>query len=282
VVGLALCLVVFRVLSVLLPRQLGIVVDTLVQGKGRQSFVELAIYLLFCWLNSSAGIEGLRNWLWLPVEIDAHRSIATVAFNQVMGLSCDFHDGNQPEGVYAAVQQGKAVVELFESLLCNVLPMVLDLLIGCVYLTYLFGPYMALIATTTIVTYFWASAFFAQQQSSRQRIYSAACQRSFQVMCDTIGGWRTVAYFNRMAHMQKLYGASTAFSMKSERRYHVSYYYGYGLQTLIFDAGEAAACILAMYQIIYAGKSIGAFIFLMSYWQGLSGTTAERESSDLG
>ncbi|MCJ1431415.1 hypothetical protein MMC27_000768 [Xylographa pallens] len=281
-VGVGLCIGAIRVLNVLVPRQLGQVVDSLGDIGYSRPFLELGIYILLASLESRVGIRALRTYLWLPVEIYASQSIDCASYNHIMSLSSDFHDSKRSGELYKAMQQGQSVIQLLETILYQLAPMIMDLLIACFFMKYLFDAYMVLIVTSTMVFYLWASLHFTIIMTTSRRQYIAAIRRAYQVMYDTMGGWRTVSYFNRMRHAEELYATSTSINMQFRWKNQVIYYISDGLQGLILDFGLFGACFYAIYQVIYENQSVGQFVTLFTYWANLAGplntlSSAHRE-----
>ena len=270
-IGVALCIISIRVLNVLVPRQLGLLVNSLGSTGTTRPFVELGIYVLLATLESHEGIRAVRTYLWLPVEINAYRSIDCASYNHIMSLSSDFHDGKKSGELYTAMSQGRSVIDLLQTSLYTLVPMFVDLCVACVFVYYLFDAYMVLIVTTTMVLYLWASIYFTILQTSARRKYLASSRRSFQILFDTMGGWRTVSYFNRLRHAQDTYSTATAVTMGSRRRISLLYCWTDGAQSLALDIGLYAACFYAVYQVIHKDHNVGQFVTLFTYWANLAG-----------
>ncbi|MCJ1389144.1 hypothetical protein MMC18_001998 [Xylographa bjoerkii] len=280
--GVGLCIGTIRVLNVLVPRQLGQVVNSLGYTGNTRPFLELGIYILLASLESRIGIRALRTYLWLPVEIYASQSIDCASYNHIMSLSSDFHDSKRSGELYQAMQQGQSVIQLLETILYQLAPMLIDLLIACFFMYFLFDAYMVLIVTSTMVFYLWASLYFTLMMTTSRRQYIAAIRRAYQVLYDTMGGWKTVSYFNRMRHAEQLYATSTSINMQFRWRNQVIYSISDGLQGLILDFGLFGACFYAIYQVIYKNQSVGQFVTLFTYWANLAGplntlSSAHRE-----
>ncbi|MCJ1281672.1 hypothetical protein MMC26_000994 [Xylographa opegraphella] len=281
-VGVGLCIGAIRVLNVLVPRQLGLLVNSLGHIGYSRPFLELGVYILLASLESRVGIRALRTYLWLPVEIYASQSIDCASYNHIMSLSSDFHDSKRSGELYKAMQQGQSVIQLLETVLYQLAPMIMDLLIACFFMNYLFDAYMVLIVTSTMVFYLWASVYFTLIMTTSRRQYIAAIRRAYQVLYDTMGGWKTVSYFNRMRHAEELYATSTSVNMRFRWKNSVIYYVSDGLQGLILDIGLFGACFYAIYQVIYGNQSVGQFVTLFTYWANLAGplntlSSAHRE-----
>ena len=255
--------------NVLVPRQLGIVVNSLGVGSGQSAFVALSIYIVLSWASSSAGLLGLKKWLFVPIRLNARRAIRTASYNHIMELSCDFHDSKRSGEIYQAIWQGESVLDLMETLSFKLLPVIIDLVVACVYLYTLFDIYMFLIAVVTMILYFWVSA------SSTARQADAYCQnvkysrKEYQLMCDTIGGWKTILYFNRFEHTKEEYSAATAQHTALEIKAYLYKWLASTIQDCVLDISLFAAGFYAIYQVVCGNRSVGYLITLLNYWSSL-------------
>ena len=269
-IATGLILLAIRALNVLVPRQLGIVVNALGEPDKSAPFRQLAIYILLNFLDSSAGLSTLRQFLWFPVELNATQTLKKQSFNHIMSLSCEFHDNKRSGELYQSMWQGESVIELLETIVFELTPMVVDLVIACAYFYYIFDAYMLLIVTTTMVSYFWATSYFTSMQTEVRRKFQRASRKCFQVMYDTMDQWKTVSYFNRLSHAQGRYAVGIKNEMKNKIVYWRLSYFTSAVQSFVLDIGLYAACFYAIYQVIYGGQTVGKFIVLLTYWGQLS------------
>jgi hypothetical protein len=112
--GVMLCLACARALNVLIPYQLGVMINALRASQDRIPLMAIGLYIAFLTALSNVGIPLIKSWLWLPVEQYAYKSIKTASYNHIMGLSCDFHDDKQS---YKSIEQGSSVNGLLETIL---------------------------------------------------------------------------------------------------------------------------------------------------------------------
>ena len=270
-IAIGLILIAIRVLNVLVPRQLGIVVDSLGDPNKSHPFRELILYLVYHLADSSAGLHTIRQFLWIPVELNAIQVIKTKSFNHIMSLSSDFHDNKRSGELYQAMYQGTSAVDLLETIVFELSPMIVDLVVACVYFYHIFDAYMLLIVTTTMVSYFWATSYLTFKQTDVRRKYVRASRKSHQVLYDTMDGWKNVSYFNRLPYAQQRYAGGIESETKNMMAYWLLSYLTTAVQAFALDAGLYSACFYAVYQIIYEGGSVGSFIVLLTYWGQLSG-----------
>ena len=150
--------------------------------------LEVLLCVVYRWADSSI-ISQIRYTLWLPFEQYADGSLKKAAYNQIMGLSRDFHTEKRSGELYTSISQGNSLKAIIEVLLFKIGPMLIDLTVAFVYLCWIFGPYMALIVGTTTAIFLWTSAYFVDRQTESRRRLSGLSRREFQLMYDTIGGY---------------------------------------------------------------------------------------------
>ncbi|KAI9815309.1 MAG: hypothetical protein M1827_002789 [Pycnora praestabilis] len=266
------CLLAGRVLNVLVPRQIGIIINALNISNGHVPYLEVALYAFYQLLNSSAGLDALRSYLWLPVEQYQYKAINTAAYNHIMQLSSDFHNSKSSGEMYTSVAQGHSVLGLLEMMLLDFLPMLTDLIIACIYFFYVFDVYMLLLIGAMIVLYFWSAAYFARRQTGMMRGYMGVVRKETDTMYDSIASWQTVSYFNRINFEQDKYSEAVGSHMRSQRTIRIGHWIMYGVQSSVLEIGFLIACFLAVYQVAQGLKPVGSFVTLLSYWAQLSGS----------
>ena len=149
---------------------------------------EVLLWIVYRWLDSSV-VSQIKYMLWLPVEKYAVGSLQKAAYNQVMGLSRDFHTEKRSGELYTSIRQGDSLTSMVEMILFKVVPMLVDLGIAFVYLCWIFGPYMALIVAATTMVFAWTSAYFIDRQTEPRRRQIGLCRKEFQQMYDTVAGY---------------------------------------------------------------------------------------------
>ncbi|KZF19752.1 hypothetical protein L228DRAFT_40172 [Xylona heveae TC161] len=274
VVGL--CFLAGRVLSVLVPRQLGIITDALTNGKdsGKIPWMQVAVYIILQWLDSRSGVYALKDVLWLPVSQYSQRLISTTAYNKVMALSSDFHNDKKSGELYKAIDQGRGVTDLLETVFFQILPMFADLVIACGYFYYLFDIYMTLIVAFVIVLYLWSTARLSARINRIRRSLIKKLIHEWEVRHESMGNWQTVSYFNRIPHEENRYAQAVEAHNHQSRRYYYASYLQTAVQSLVLTLGLLAASFLAVYQVVRGSKPVGSYITLLTYWAKLSGPLA--------
>ena len=270
-VGVVLCLIAIRCLNVLAPRQLGIVINSFGKSPGHLPVSDLVLYLFFDWLTASSITGSIKDYLWLAVEQNAHKAIVSATFNHIMGLSCDFHDDKKSGELYMSMSQGSSVYSLFQDAFLEILPMLVDLGVACVYLSLLFGSLMALLVAATTIIYLCTLKYLAAMQVDILRQKTEAVRKEYQVLFDAMGNWIAVAFFGNFEYEKERYIAAVEVHLKMRLKATVLRDLAQIIQASILHVGFVAATFLAAYQISIGKITVGEFVLLLNYWARFTG-----------
>ncbi|KAF7559196.1 hypothetical protein G7046_g4968 [Stylonectria norvegica] len=119
-----------RVMVVLVPRQLGIVADKLLEGEA--PYGALAIWLGLSILSEESGLVLIKTLAKIPIQQFSYRQVTNAAFNHVMALSMEFHAERDSAEVMKAIEQGESLTNLLDTLFIEMMPTVIDLTIAFV------------------------------------------------------------------------------------------------------------------------------------------------------
>lgn len=269
-IGCGLCILCTCVLKLVVPIQLGIIINILTTGNG-SLYKAIGLYVFLRWVSSYAGIGMLRNLLWQPIERFSYVAITTAAYEQIMELSNDFHDDKQSGELYQAITQGSSINELLETVLFQLGPMVIDVFVGFWWLNHLFGPYIPLLAFATTAVYISIATQLNIKQSSVRREYQGLARKQNQIMYDTLGSWTTVSYFNRIPYEENRYQEVVTAHSAAQLLYdRMTYLYG-ALTNSPMELGFCGALLLVAHQILQGTNTVGDFAFLLTYWSVYTG-----------
>lgn len=270
-IGVFICLALLRVLKVLAPYQLGKVMNLLGTSSGRFPLREILVYLFFNWVDVAGVIEAIKGYLWIPVEQNAQKSLVMAAYSRIMMLSSDFHDNKKSGELYKSIEQGTSIHALFEQALFEVAPMMFDLVVACVYLSYLFGWYMSLVVGTVSVAYVWVAKHLTEKQILICTTHSKATRAQSQVLYDSVGGWISVCYFGNIGYEEKRYSKVVTNSLITSRVLNRLYYNGKLCRESVLEIGYGGACLLAAVQVYKGSIDVGTFVMLLNYWGRFTG-----------
>lgn len=271
-IGIVFCLALLRVLKLLAPYQLGIVIKLLGTSSSRFPLWPILLYLLFNWVDSAGLVETVKAFLWLPVEQNAQKSLYMAAFNRVMMLSSDFHDNKKSGELYKSISQGASIHTLFEQLLFDVLPMIFDIVVACLYLSFLFGWYMSLVVCTVCVAYVAVAKYFTEKNIPILTAHTEAVRAESQVLYDIVGSWISVVYFNNFGYEENRYSKTLTKFFSSSRKINYLYAVGKLSKDSLMEIGYGGACLLAAYQVFRGSIGVGKFVILLNYWARFTST----------
>ena len=270
---IVICLLISRFTRVLAPYQLGVLIGALGSSITHFPLRQFILYILLDWIDSARVLDFVRDYLWLPVEQAAYKSITTAAYRRVMTLSSDFHDNKKSGEIFKSIDQGKTLYSLLNEILFEVVPSLCDLLIACAYLSYLFGWYMSILVCTSSVGYIWTSKYFTKKVLGLIRLRSAANRAENQILHDTVRCWVSVAYFNSLEHEQKRYTEAIVQTLANDRQLELMWYLGDLAKKSMLEIGFTGATGLAAYQVFNRTLGVESFVVLLSYWAKFTGNS---------
>ncbi len=265
----AVCLLLNNALNVLIPRQLGIVTDSLNSLNGSNPWAQVLVFAALKFCESEAGLSLIRQWLWVPVEYYSFDAMSTAAYSHVLGLSSDFHDSKSSSDIMMAIQSGQSVSNLLESICFSAIPMLIDMAIAFVYLSITFGPYEGLITIATAIIFLYIAGRMISNLRNARKSEVHAWFEEHYVRQAGIQGWSTVTSFNQIRHEENRYSAAVKGRVSKSQAVYLGYLFAYAFQYLVLLAGLLAGSLLAVWQVTRGEATPGQFVMLLTYWAQL-------------
>ncbi|KAF2761435.1 P-loop containing nucleoside triphosphate hydrolase protein, partial [Pseudovirgaria hyperparasitica] len=269
--AIGLTIIAGRAFHVLVPRQLGIVVDALTASSGTgilpwkeigtlfimDAFADTILYTI----KESASYR-FSLWSW--------QRLNSMAFAHVMNLSMEFHDSKDSAEVIKAVEQANSLNRIVRLVLFDAGPIVLDLVIGVGYITSLFDIYFAFLFLFTAIPFFLVSYFGTKIGRSYRRINQDKYRFLSRAQYQSISNWSLVAYFNRASFEEKRLNTAISESAKSSIDYNNISLAVIAGQELTLYISEMAMMLLAAYRVAQGVRPIGAFVTIRAFWSRLT------------
>jgi ABC-type transport system involved in Fe-S cluster assembly fused permease/ATPase subunit len=265
-----LCLLVSNALNLFIPRQTGIIMDSLSGANSRNTWAEVLIFAGLKFAASDAGIDMLRLWLWFPVEFYSLDALSTAAYAHIMNLSADFHDSKSSSDIMMAIHGGQTISDMVEKICFYVVPMIVDLIVAVVYLSVTFGSYEGLItiATGTLFLYIATRLLYSMKEARRCQV-SASFEEHY-VRQAGIQGWHTVSSFNQIDYEYKRYSRAVKSRVSTTQVVYLRWLIAHGFQSLCLLCGLLAGAFLAVHRIKTGKATAGQFAMLLMYWAQLT------------
>lgn len=265
-----------RAVNVLVPLQLGVLVEALTdaaeKGTIDMPWKELFVFLGLKFMQGPSAVLGsLRSILWIPVTQHSYISLQTAAFEHVHALSLDFHLGKRTGELLSALNKGGSVNQFLEQTTFQVAPMLMDLFIAIAFFWIKFGPLYALWATIITFSYLVLTIRMASTRADQRRDMVNADREEEAVKNDSITAYETVKYFNAEAFEFKRYkGAITTFQ-NAEARVTFGMNLMNMCQTVVFISGMLIVMAIAAYEVVLGRRKISQFVLIMTYLNQLQG-----------
>ncbi|KAF2499986.1 hypothetical protein BU16DRAFT_522847 [Lophium mytilinum] len=269
---IGLCILAERALNVLIPHQLGVIVDKLTDtaGTGEMPWMEIGLLMFYKFLLSRALLDSLQSMLSSRLTYWSFLRLTKVAFAHVMGLSMEFHDNKDSGELIKSVDQASCLNSLVELLLFQTGPVVIDLWVAMIYVTYLFDIYFAFILVAIGVVYTFVTYKFTNWTTKVRRVYTEKSRNESKVLYENVSNWQTISYFNQFNYESDRLAKACSEQAVTGQKYNDLSNFMFGTQELVMLFGQLSISFLAAYRISQGDRPVGNYVALSSYWVTLS------------
>ncbi|KAL2070361.1 hypothetical protein VTL71DRAFT_13387 [Oculimacula yallundae] len=262
-----LSMIINRFLNILIPRQLGIVTDKILAKE--VPYQALGIWLALKLVGDECGLELVQNLAKIPIKQFSVRQISIASFNHVMNLGMDFHSDRDSAEVMKAIEQGGALTTLLETLVMEISPNLIDLVVAVVFLYWKFNAYVSLTMLVAMFGYASVEVFTTSLEVPFRRRVVKAERAQTRVMHQAVQGWQTVLYFNKFGFESRRYGESVESHLAADRTLSKRDAYFGALNELWLPFTFYTISLLILHDIVRGEASPGDFVFFMQYWETL-------------
>lgn len=261
------CLAVQRALHILIPAQLGVVTNLILDKK--EPYGALFVWLLLVLINDDAGLGLVSDLAKIPVKQFSYRQLTNTAFNHVMSLSMEFHSERDSAEVMKAIEQGESLANLLETALLDILPTILDLFLAVWLLYTKFNVYVALTMLIATGAFMSLEVYTSSVNIENRRVSSKAEREEARALHQAVQGWQTVSYFNMFSFESRRFGRAVDFNLDASRKYAVRDALVQALLELTVPITFFTISSLILYEISTGRATPGDFVFFIQYWESL-------------
>jgi ABC-type multidrug transport system fused ATPase/permease subunit len=260
-----LCVVANRVLNILIPRQLGIITDRILDKQS--PYGALAVWLALSLLDEFRGMWLIKALVKIPIQQFSQREITNASFNHVMTLSMDFHSDRDAAEVMKAIEQGVSLNSILEVVAVELLPMIADIIIAMGLFWWKVNGFAALIILISATLFVSIEASLLKKNMKNKRDVSKTEREQSRVMHQAVQGWQTVTYFNMFGFEKRRYAQAVETHLTANRKYEILD----AVTETILEALDPITFFLlgslVLYEVSLGQVSTGDFIFVLQYWQ---------------
>ncbi|KAK2616178.1 hypothetical protein QQS21_000810 [Conoideocrella luteorostrata] len=269
-IGLCISVLVLqRLLTILIPQQLGIVTDKLITGSLPYKDMTIYFVMIFVGGGGSSVLAMTEELAKIPIEQFSYRQLTNAAFNHVMALTMEFHSDKDSAEIMKAVEQGEALNNILQTAILEMLPTVMDMFLAFVTLYVKFNSSVALSMLSASLAYLAAEVVVSSWNIENRRLLTKTERKQSRVMHQAVQGWQTVSAFNMFSYENFRFGSAVERRLTAERNWKVRDQLTDGLLEIIPPVTFYLLALLVMHEIYVGRSSVGDFVFLIQYWDAL-------------
>lgn len=221
-------------------------------------------YGLIRFLAAASG--ELRDALFVKVTQRAVRRVSYQIFEHLHGLSLRFHLDRQTGGLNRIIERGTKGIEfVLAFMLFNIVPTVLEILLVCGILWYLYDFWYSLITFVTIGSYIVFTLTVTEWRLKFRREMNAVENVANTRAIDSLINFETVKYFNNEDHEVRRYDEALARYERFATRNKTSLSVLNIGQAAIIATGLMAVMLLAGRGVVNGTMSVGDFVLVNTY-----------------
>ncbi|KAJ2332834.1 ATP-binding cassette-type vacuolar membrane transporter Hmt1 [Coemansia sp. RSA 2681] len=276
ILGCVLILAAGRLVNVLVPLQFKIVVDGLSPKDGSPAKFEWVHVILYAILSSLQGSVGMlstaQSFMWIPVGQDTTKRISVAMFEHLHKLSLRFHVGRKTGEILRVQDRGvTSVVSLLSSILFNIIPTLVDIVLACYFFSVMFDLYFGTIVLTTMASYLAATILLTGWRSRYRRLSNYLDNEMEARAVDSLLNFETVKYYNAERFETKEYVQAVDDFQVAEWSSNATMNMLNTGQNLIVQFGLLAGALLSAKRVSEGKMTVGDFTMLLSYINQLYG-----------
>ncbi|KAJ2702629.1 ATP-binding cassette-type vacuolar membrane transporter Hmt1 [Coemansia sp. IMI 209128] len=276
ILGCVLILAAGRLVNVLVPLQFKIVVDGLSPKDGSPAKFEWAHVVLYAVLSSLQGSVGMlstaQSFMWIPVGQYTTKRISVAMFEHLHKLSLRFHVGRKTGEILRVQDRGvTSVVSLLSSILFNIIPTLVDIVLACYFFSVMFDLYFGTIVLTTMASYLVATISLTGWRSRYRRLSNYLDNEMEARAVDSLLNFETVKYYNAERFETKEYVQAVDDFQVAEWASNATMNMLNTGQNLIVQFGLLAGALLSAKRVSEGKMTVGDFTMLLSYINQLYG-----------
>jgi len=262
-------LVLAKVATLAFPLFYGAAVDAL-DGKGKEiQSVGVAVSFILAYGVARILMQAfaqLRDAVAAKAVYNAVRSVAGKTFRHIHALSLRFHLERKTGGLTRVIERGtKGIDVLLFYVLFSIAPTILELLLVCGYLLWVYHwGYVAITVVTVFIYGLFTIKVTSWRTEIRRRMNDSDTEANTKAV-DSLLNYETVKYFNNEAHEANRYDqAMVRFADASEKSQMSLSFLNAG-QAAIITVGLVSVMVLAAYHISQGLMSLGDLVVVNGF-----------------
>jgi ABC-type transport system involved in Fe-S cluster assembly fused permease/ATPase subunit len=215
-----------------------------------------AIFVLLQFVANTA--PYMRDSIFTPVSQSALARSAVEAFAHSLSLSLDFHQSKQTGGLSRVIDRGSRSTDfLLRSVVFNLGPTVIELLMACYVLTTNFDSRLAMIALVTIVVYVVFTFSISNWRIKHRREWNEADSEAMGLAVDSFLNFETIKAFGSEARAAVRYEDAMARYANAAVKANTSLQLLNAVQSVVLRLGMITIILLAGWDVMHGRMTVG-------------------------
>ncbi|KAF2712526.1 hypothetical protein K504DRAFT_353493, partial [Pleomassaria siparia CBS 279.74] len=264
----ALLVICDRIANVLGPQLLGDIVNRIARMEGNDEIPwrQILFFTIVIKIPHDHILTPLKSCLSVRLYYWSYQSLVLSSISHIMGLSLDFHENQGSGEVREEIRQGEAMNNLFDEFMNKALPLVLDVVVAFIYLSWLFSVSLGLVLAVVYVSYVIITYKTTIWTTNRRRQYLGTQVEVQSLMDRCIANWQTNVYFNRQEYLLKCLAELVGREVIEMATHNDLSHVKNVAQGVVMTLGYGAVLLLAAQQMKDEKQPVGNMVTLLLYW----------------
>lgn len=260
-------LILAKVANVYVPILYKQAIDIL--GADNVAFIVVPVGLLVAYgllRITTVAFGELRDAVFAKVAERSIRNISLTVFKHLHQLSLRFHLERRTGGLSRAIERGvKGIEFLLTFMLFNILPTLVEIILVCGILWWLYGVEYAAITFVTITTFITFTLTVTEWRLKYRRRMNHQDSEAHTKAIDSLLNYETVKYFGNEIHEARRFDESRQRYEKAAIQSKTSLSILNIGQGAIIAIGLTGITIMAGYEVAAGTMTIGDFVLVNTY-----------------
>ena len=214
----------------------------------------------------AAAFGELRDAVFARVAQRAIRQAALETFRHLHRLSLRFHLDRKTGEISRAIERGSHGIEfLLSFMLFNVVPTLLEILLVCGILWWMFGVWYALVTFVCIAGYITWTLVVTEWRIKYRRAMNETDNAAHTKAIDSLLNFETVKYFGNEAHEARRFDAALEAYEHAAVKSKVTLSLLNVGQGAIISGGLVTLMLMAGYGVAGGAMTVGDFVMVNAY-----------------
>jgi ATP-binding cassette subfamily B protein len=266
VVAAAVCLVLAKIATVIIPVVYSRAVDALAPG---QAVLVIPIGLIGAYglvRIASAGFGELRDAVFSAVQQSIVRKVGMQSFRHMHRLSLRFHLDRQTGGLSRNIERGTTGIDsVLRLAVFNILPTLFEVALVTTILWQMFDWRFAMVTFVAVVIYLSFTMGFTNWRVKFRRTMNETDSDARTKAVDSLLNYETVKYFGNEKHEATRYDGALARYERAAVKSQVTLNMLNIGQATIISIALALVMLMAAYGVRDGSMTVGQFVLVNTY-----------------